>query len=127
MPSPPDALAVGLTFLNAAGAPLAEATAPLGSRLIDTIRRLTQQNRLQTRWRCAQGTCGSCLVHIEHAQSGRPITLSALERNVLIRHGHLPAESAAQTSDVRQTPRLACHVHCQQDMLVYLPVNAEQH
>ncbi|WP_374337438.1 2Fe-2S iron-sulfur cluster-binding protein [Leeia sp.] len=68
-------------------------------------------------WRCGQGTCGACAVHLHYPDEATPriIKLSGKERNVLLRHGKLTAEQhAAET--LLQTPqlwRLACHVMVQ--------------
>jgi ferredoxin len=111
---------VQLRFADHDGQPLLAAIAPAGSRLIDVVRELARQGRLTLQWRCAQGTCGTCLVHLEHAGSGQPLQLTPMERNVLVRHGHLPAAANLTQIDEKQTPRLACHVRCSADLLIYI-------
>ena len=90
-----------------------EIEAPTGSKLIDTVRELAREGQLPLYWRCGQGTCGACLVYLEHARSaeGLPITLSGKERNVLARKGLLDATQQAAPSlpDNATLPRLACH------------------
>lgn len=94
-------------------APL-EHQAPEGSLLIDAVRELARDGRLPLYWRCGQGTCGACLVRIEHAGSGAaaPVALSGKERNVLARKGEFgeAERSAATLPDTPALPRLACHV-----------------
>lgn len=88
--------------------------AEAGSKLIDTVRELARDGRLPLYWRCGQGTCGACLVYLEHAASSeaRPIALGGRERNVLARRGLLDeSQRAAPTlPDTPSLPRLACHV-----------------
>ncbi|BCL76638.1 hypothetical protein JHS3_23740 [Jeongeupia sp. HS-3] len=94
-----------------------------GARLIDVVRELGRDGRLALSWRCAQGTCGACLLHLEHAGSGGVLTLSKMERNVLIRRGELPKDAACAQPDTVATPRLACHVHVLHAMDVYIQKN----
>lgn len=86
-----------------------EIEAPAGGKLIDPVRELARDGRLPLYWRCGQGTCGACLVYLEHARSGEalPLQLSGKERNVLIRKGVLNAD--LPIADTPATPRLACH------------------
>jgi aerobic-type carbon monoxide dehydrogenase small subunit (CoxS/CutS family) len=88
--------------------------APPGTMLIDVVRDLARDGQLPLYWRCGQGTCGACLVYLQHAGSNdaRPITLSGKERNVLARKGLLSeAQRTAPTlADTPALPRLACHV-----------------
>ncbi|MFC4160882.1 2Fe-2S iron-sulfur cluster-binding protein [Chitinimonas lacunae] len=88
--------------------------AETGSRLIDCVRDLARDGLLPLYWRCGQGTCGACLVRLEHAASAeaRPLVLSGKERNVLARRGQLDEaqRSAPTLPDTPALPRLACHV-----------------
>ncbi|HSC80160.1 MAG TPA: 2Fe-2S iron-sulfur cluster binding domain-containing protein [Chitinolyticbacter sp.] len=93
---------------------------PSGTRLIDVVRLATQQGRLSLPWRCAQGTCGACIVKLSKKDSDlRPVLLGRLERNVLIRQGRLPADAPLEQPDTPATPRLACHVVVDSDLIVY--------
>ncbi|MBM3117518.1 2Fe-2S iron-sulfur cluster-binding protein [Jeongeupia naejangsanensis] len=95
-------------------------SAPAGTRLIDTVRTLSRDGDLPLAWRCAQGTCGACLIHIEHAGSGGTVMLGGMERNVLVRRGALPKDARREQPDTVATPRLACHVIVLHDLLVYI-------
>ncbi|KAF0814809.1 hypothetical protein IGB42_00864 [Andreprevotia sp. IGB-42] len=121
-PSSPEPAAVALRFFAADGQFLLATHAPAGSRLIDTVRLLGQQGRLNLPWRCAQGTCGTCVVHLQHASSGGTLLMPAMERNVLIRRGLLDTAEKPTGIDEKQTARLACHVRCSADLLVYIKI-----
>ncbi|MBV8464972.1 MAG: 2Fe-2S iron-sulfur cluster binding domain-containing protein [Burkholderiales bacterium] len=94
-------------------APL-ELDTPSGGKLIDPVRELARDGKLPLYWRCGQGTCGACLVRLEHAQSAQalPLALGGKERNVLARAGKLDEaqHTAATLPDTPDLPRLACHV-----------------
>ncbi|WP_432723487.1 2Fe-2S iron-sulfur cluster-binding protein [Jeongeupia wiesaeckerbachi] len=107
-----------LHFHSADGVLVAQA--PVGTRLIETVRTLTRDGDLPLAWRCAQGTCGACLVYVEHAGSGGTLTLTGMERNVLVRRGALPKDAPREQPDTVATPRLACHVDVLHDMIVYI-------
>lgn len=75
-------------------------------------------------WRCGQGTCGTCAVHIRHAGQPREVMVGRKERNVLLRAGLIDAAMAACDSwpDTEATPRLACHLPLEEtDWQVLLP------
>ncbi|GHD67914.1 2Fe-2S iron-sulfur cluster-binding protein [Jeongeupia chitinilytica] len=110
---------VTLTFVIPDAAPLVVAVLP-GGRLIDTVRELTRDGALPLAWRCAKGTCGACLVHVEHAGSGGMLMLGGMERNVLVRQGWLARDTPREQPDTAATPRLACHVDVLHDMIVYI-------
>ncbi|HEY9101031.1 2Fe-2S iron-sulfur cluster-binding protein [Chitinimonas sp.] len=87
--------------------------APAGSLLIDAVRELAREGRLPLYWRCGQGTCGACLVHLHRAgNESKPVVMVGKERNVLARKGLLSeAERLAPSlPDHPDLPRLACHV-----------------
>ncbi|AOY00758.1 hypothetical protein BJP62_10100 [Jeongeupia sp. USM3] len=110
---------VTLTFIVPDRPPLV-VEAPAGGRLIDTVRELTRAGALPLAWRCAQGTCGACLVRLGHAGSGGCVTLTGMERNVLVRRGELPKGAPHEQPDTAGTPRLACHVNVLHDMTLYI-------
>ncbi len=87
---------------------------PSGGKLIDPVRELAREGKLPLYWRCGQGTCGACLVRVEHSDSARalPIALTGKERNVLARAGKLNEvqRTAPMLPDTPDLPRLACHV-----------------
>lgn len=87
---------------------------PVDSRLIDAVRELARDGKLPLYWRCGHGTCGACVVYLNHALSNeaRPIALTGKERNVLARIGMLDeqARQADLLPDTAALPRLACHV-----------------
>ncbi|QLG87097.1 2Fe-2S iron-sulfur cluster binding domain-containing protein [Chitinibacter bivalviorum] len=86
-----------------------------GTFLIDVVRPLVREGRLAMAWRCGQGTCGACQVYCEHAQSGRWITISSKERNVLIRHAAQPLNMTLDLCDTPRQVRLACHLLIEYD------------
>ncbi|WP_255990635.1 2Fe-2S iron-sulfur cluster-binding protein [Chitinolyticbacter albus] len=93
---------------------------PPGTRLIDVIRQETRRGSLSLPWRCAQGTCGACVLKLSRSQGpSPPVVLGRLERNVLIRQGQLPADAPLEQPDTPATPRLACHVAVDSDLIVY--------
>lgn len=84
-----------------------------GGQLIDVVRDLAREGQLPLYWRCGQGTCGACLVHLESPSTGTGVVaMNGKERNVLARLGQLSeAERVAPTlPDTPALPRLACHV-----------------
>lgn len=87
-----------------------------GEPLLDVVRRAG----LPLWWRCGHGTCGACLVRV--AQEGQPalFRMTRQERNVLVRHGHLPraALDGEDFVDESTLPRLACHLTVTADLLV---------
>lgn len=90
------------------GQPLAEVDACAGDLLIDVAR----FHEVPLHWRCGQGTCGTCAVHIAHAGQPATVKVGRKERNVLLRAGLIDvAQAAADTwPDTPQTVRLACHL-----------------
>jgi ferredoxin len=91
-----------------------EIDVPSGGKLIDPVRELARDGKLPLYWRCGQGTCGACLVRLEHDESVQalPIALTGKERNVLARAGKLGEDQRAALTlpDTPDLPRLACHV-----------------
>ncbi|MDN0075389.1 2Fe-2S iron-sulfur cluster binding domain-containing protein [Crenobacter sp. SG2303] len=82
---------------------VAEVEAESGDNLTD----LARFHEVPMPWRCGQGTCGTCLVRLEHDGQLQPLAMRGIERNVLKRiHGI----DAVEVDDSPQTPRLACHV-----------------
>ncbi|MBV8660194.1 MAG: 2Fe-2S iron-sulfur cluster binding domain-containing protein [Burkholderiales bacterium] len=84
-----------------------------GGKLIDVVRDLARDGQLPLYWRCGQGTCGACLVHLESASSGvGTVAMGGKERNVLARIGQLTEAQrmADALPDTPALPRLACHV-----------------
>ncbi|MBV1777124.1 2Fe-2S iron-sulfur cluster binding domain-containing protein [Burkholderiaceae bacterium DAT-1] len=90
-----------------------EAKAETESLLIDLIRPLVIEGQLPLYWRCGHGTCGACLVYIEHAGSGHAaMQYSGKEYNVLKRQNRIAPDMASNhpCADTATLPRLACHV-----------------
>ncbi|GAB3268652.1 2Fe-2S iron-sulfur cluster-binding protein [Chitinimonas naiadis] len=84
-----------------------------GSLLIDAVRELARDGLLPLYWRCGQGTCGACLVHLTRPESERaPVVMVGKERNVLARKGLLSEQQrlAESLPEGGELPRLACHV-----------------
>lgn len=81
-----------------------------GTLLIDVVRPLVREGRLAMAWRCGQGTCGACQVYCQHAHSGRWISISSKERNVLIRHAAQAINMPLEICDTPKQVRLACHM-----------------
>ncbi|MFC3626843.1 2Fe-2S iron-sulfur cluster binding domain-containing protein [Vogesella amnigena] len=79
-----------------------------GDMLLDVAR----FHEVPLHWRCGQGTCGTCAVHIRHAAQPREVMVGRKERNVLLRAGLIDAAPAVLESwpDTDATPRLACHL-----------------
>lgn len=91
-----------------------------GQRLINVVREQSRNGHLDLPWRCAQGTCGTCLVFLSHAEINPDgMVLTAMERNVLARRGALPVDAPLVQPDRADTPRLACHVMLDHDTIVY--------
>lgn len=90
-----------------------ELDVPAGSLLIDSVRELAREGRLPLYWRCGQGTCGACLVYLQHAQQPGEVAMNGKERNVLARKGLLSEAErlAVSLPDTTELPRLACHIH----------------
>lgn len=83
----------------------------VGTRLIDALRLLGHDGVLSLPWRCGQGTCGACRLWLDDAGQGPAETvLGSKERNVLVRHRHLPADASTRQLTLPDLPRLACHV-----------------
>lgn len=95
-------------FVSSQGISLARVEASEGDLLLD----LARLNDVPLHWRCGQGTCGTCRVHIQHDAQPQSLHLCQKERNVLLRAGLLSAEDAARDTliDQSDTWRLACHV-----------------
>lgn len=87
-----------------------------GEPLLDVVRRAG----LPLWWRCGHGTCGACLVRVSHASQPAPFRMVRKERNVMVRHGHLPrtALEGDDFVDEPTLPRLACHLTVTADLLV---------
>ncbi|WP_188690681.1 2Fe-2S iron-sulfur cluster-binding protein [Silvimonas amylolytica] len=90
-----------------------------GQRLIDVVRDQVSAGKLPMNWRCGQGTCGACLVRLLHEGQPRPVQLSGMERNVLIRIGLMAPSAAKEQPDSPELPRLACHVMLERELFVY--------
>ncbi|WP_035055718.1 2Fe-2S iron-sulfur cluster-binding protein [Andreprevotia chitinilytica] len=116
---------VTIRFVDAAGVLVTQALAERGSRLIDLVRALTRDGELALSWRCAQGTCGACVVYLGSdgdgsGDEGGQVELPAIERNVLVRRELLPVDAPRWQIDSPTLPRLACHVRCTADLFVYI-------
>ncbi|PHV13069.1 2Fe-2S iron-sulfur cluster-binding protein [Chitinimonas sp. BJB300] len=94
------------------GEPL-QFTTPSSGLLIDVVRELAGDGQLPLYWRCGQGTCGACLVYLQHADQPGELVMGGKERNVLVRMRLLNEAQrvAAYLPDTPALPRLACHVH----------------
>lgn len=90
-----------------------------GQRLIDVVRDQVSTGKLPMNWRCGQGTCGACLVRLLHEGQPRPVQLTGMERNVLIRIGLMAPSAAKEQPDSPELPRLACHVVLERELFVY--------
>ncbi|WP_164521497.1 2Fe-2S iron-sulfur cluster-binding protein [Iodobacter ciconiae] len=88
--------------------------------LISAVRTLVSDGKLQLAWRCGQGTCGACKVRLEHAASGSMTLLGSKERNVMIRHAGLAANSPLLVTDTPDLVRLACHIQINSDLTIYV-------
>jgi len=103
-----------------AGQRLAEVEAMPGDKLID----LTRFHDLPLRWRCGQGTCGTCKLHVHLPPNSPAMVLGCMERNVLLREKLIDsaaALSAEWPADCGRW-RLACHTEVGEgDMTVCLP------
>lgn len=97
-----------VSFVDADGVALARVDAMPGDTLIDVAR----FHGVDLHWRCGQGTCGTCAVHLVHAGQPAEIAPRGMERNALARAGRVSAAQAAQPrwADTADTWRLACHV-----------------
>lgn len=100
-------------FVAMDGARLAQADAACGTALLDLARAL----EVPLHWRCGQGTCGTCKVHIVRNGPPRLIQLGNKERNVMLRAGLLSKDEWARGSVMESTRpwRLACHVMLDED------------
>ena len=100
-------------FVSSQGISLARVEASEGDLLLD----LARVNDVPLHWRCGQGTCGTCLVHIQYDAQPQSQHLGRKERNVLVRAGLLSVEDAASDTLIDQsgTWRLACHVRMTDD------------
>ncbi|TCW30819.1 2Fe-2S iron-sulfur cluster-binding protein [Gulbenkiania mobilis] len=87
---------------------VAEVDAMPGDLLLDVAR----FHDLPLHWRCGQGTCGTCRVHVRHAAQPAVVEVGRRERNVLLRAGLVDAARAGATQwpDVPETWRLACYL-----------------
>lgn len=105
---------------QASGRLLEDIAAEAGDVLIDVAR----FHELPLHWRCGQGTCGTCKVHIEHAGQPGTAKVGRKERNVMLRAGLIDAATAAaeEWPDTVETWRLACHLTLgDEDWRVLLP------
>ncbi|MEJ2795406.1 2Fe-2S iron-sulfur cluster-binding protein [Iodobacter sp. LRB] len=109
-----------LTFINLQDSTRLECTAKAESMLISAVRSLVSDGKLQLAWRCGQGTCGACKVRLEHADSGQMVTLGGKEKNVMIRHAGLAADSPPTVPDTPELVRLACHIQIKSDLTIYV-------
>jgi len=81
---------------------VAEVDGEAGDNLTD----LARFHEVPMPWRCGQGTCGTCLVRLEHDGQPQALAMRGIERNVLKRIHGIDVAGVDDT----QTPRLACHV-----------------
>lgn len=98
-------------FVAPDGALLAQVEAVAGDTLLD----LARFHEVPLHWRCGQGTCGTCRLHVRHRRQPCSAPLQPKERNVLTRAG------LAGDDDDCDTPvrwRLACHALVGDDDLV---------
>lgn len=109
-----------LTFISLQDNRRLEYTAQAQSTLISAVRSLVSDGKLQLAWRCGQGTCGACKVRLEHAGSGSMVTLGGKEKNVMIRHAGLAADSPLTIPDTPELVRLACHIQIKSDLTIYV-------
>ena len=79
-----------------------------GDMLLDVAR----FHEVPLHWRCGQGTCGACLVYLQHAGQPGLLSMGGKERNVLARKQMLTEaeRQADRLPDTPLLPRLACHV-----------------
>lgn len=101
--------------------PLAIVEATPGDKLID----LARFHDLPLLWRCGQGTCGTCKLHVEVPAGSPNWVLGRMERNVLLREKLIDTASALAESWPVGCGRwrLACHAEVgETDMTVRLPV-----
>lgn len=104
-------------FREGGAAPFAACDALPGTLLLD----LARLEDIPLHWRCGQGTCGTCLVRLVHAEQPGEFTPGNRERNVLTRFGRAPC-AAKVWPDTAETWRLACHVEVgETDLDVWLP------
>ncbi|MBY0444326.1 MAG: 2Fe-2S iron-sulfur cluster binding domain-containing protein [Burkholderiales bacterium] len=109
-----------VTFISSIEPYHLEVEAEANSMLISSVRSLVSDGKLQLAWRCGQGTCGACKVRIEHAGSGSMVTLGGKEKNVMIRHAGLAADSPLTIPDTPELVRLACHIQIKSDLTIYV-------
>jgi ferredoxin len=110
-----------LLFVRA-GITLGAVEALPGDGLLDVAR----QAELPLHWRCGQGTCGTCRVHLRHAGQPACVAVTRKERNVLLRAGLIDADAAGRETwpDDASTWRLACHLRVGEvDWTVDLPAD----
>lgn len=89
---------------------LAEVDAAVGDSLLD----LARFHEVPLHWRCGQGTCGTCRLHVRHRRQPCLSPLQPKECNVLARAGLAGADDRHDTPD---RWRLACHVLVGEDDL----------
>lgn len=102
-----------LRFVSSEGALLAEVDAKPDESLLDVAR----AHQIPLHWRCGQGTCGTCRVHVLDPDRSRLVEPGRKERNVMLRAGLVSAESAesGQFMDQSDNWRLACHLRLTED------------
>ncbi|MCW3478527.1 2Fe-2S iron-sulfur cluster-binding protein [Neisseriaceae bacterium JH1-16] len=97
---------------------VAEVEALAGDNLTD----LARFHEVPMAWRCGQGTCGTCLVRLEHEGQPQALAMRGIERNVLKRIHDIDTSAAV---DCPETARLACHVTVgEQPLTVWLDRHA---
>ncbi|BEV71041.1 hypothetical protein THUN1379_05230 [Paludibacterium sp. THUN1379] len=109
-----------LSFRTESGEILLDIFAQPGTLLLDVAR----ANEVPLHWRCGQGTCGTCRVRVVHAHQPGMVSITPKERNVLVRHGCLPASALASLNvpDQADSWRLACHLPLDdRDWIVIVP------
>ena len=109
-----------ICFETEAGSLLGQVDGLPGDTLID----LARLHEIPLHWRCGQGTCGTCRLHLKHSRQPCLIHLSRKERSVLLREACLSPEEAAcdVLTDQPGLWRLACHcVVNEDDLTVIVP------
>lgn len=105
-----------VNFVSEAGDLLARVEAAPGDNLLDIAR----LNDVPLHWRCGQGTCGTCRVHLRHAAQPAALVLGGKARNVMLRAGLLEPDAPALQIDDEHLWRLACHLCLQDDDLTVI-------
>jgi ferredoxin len=103
--------------------PLAIVEAMPGDKLIDVAR----FHDLPLLWRCGQGTCGTCKLHVTVPAGSPDWVLGRMERNVLLREKLIDTAAAVTAEWPADCGRwrLACHTEVgEADMTVCLPVES---